>query len=219
MPYIHHIPAYRRHKSTGQAVVTVNGRDFYLGQDNTAASRRKYDRMIAEWQLGGRSLPSIGVSQNNLGTSYRRIRLTWSRTNRNVFTSVWHDGVAVSARRRLRTSAVMGVQKNARCQLGNMLFYFAALQVFVAPWSASNTTGRCHRSHGDHVQHCGLQTWELATQIWLSLYLARYVGGLCILLACPLLVHLPRNFLLIGKLPQAAVFCQVDRGRARHGQG
>ncbi len=62
MPYIHHIPAYRRHKSTGQAVVTVNGRDFYLGQDNTAASRREYDRMIAEWQLGGRSLPSIGVS-------------------------------------------------------------------------------------------------------------------------------------------------------------
>ena len=33
------IPSYRRHKPSGQAVVTLNGRDFYLGKWNTKASR------------------------------------------------------------------------------------------------------------------------------------------------------------------------------------
>lgn len=33
------IPSYRRHKPTGQAVVTIGGRDIYLGKHNTAASR------------------------------------------------------------------------------------------------------------------------------------------------------------------------------------
>ncbi len=30
---------YRRHKPTGQAVVTLGGRDCYLGRHGTAASR------------------------------------------------------------------------------------------------------------------------------------------------------------------------------------
>ena len=32
------VPSYRRHKPTGQAVVTINGTDLYLGKWNTAAS-------------------------------------------------------------------------------------------------------------------------------------------------------------------------------------
>ena len=43
------IPAYRLHKPTGQAVVTLNGRDFYLGRHGSPASRDEYDRLIAEW--------------------------------------------------------------------------------------------------------------------------------------------------------------------------
>ncbi len=42
------IPNYRRH-TTGQAVVTIDGKDFYLGPYGTAASKAAYDRIIGEW--------------------------------------------------------------------------------------------------------------------------------------------------------------------------
>ncbi len=49
-------PYYRLHKRSGQAVVTLNGRDMYLGKHNTPESRAEYDRLIAEWLLNGRVL-------------------------------------------------------------------------------------------------------------------------------------------------------------------
>ena len=45
------VPKYRRHKSSGQAVVTLGGRDCYLGKYNTAASKQAYQRLTAEWLL------------------------------------------------------------------------------------------------------------------------------------------------------------------------
>jgi integrase len=51
------VPAYRRHKPTGQAVVTLNGKDCYLGKWNSSPSRAEYDRLIGEWLAGGRYLP------------------------------------------------------------------------------------------------------------------------------------------------------------------
>jgi integrase len=46
---IHSVPKYRRHKQSGQAIVTVNGRDYLLGPYGSKTSRAKYDRLIAEW--------------------------------------------------------------------------------------------------------------------------------------------------------------------------
>ena len=40
------VPSYRRHKPTGQAVVTLNGKDHYLGKWNSKVSRVEYDRLI-----------------------------------------------------------------------------------------------------------------------------------------------------------------------------
>lgn len=54
----HEIPSYRLHKATGQAVVTLNAKDFYLGPWKSVASRLEYDRLIAEWASNGRQLPS-----------------------------------------------------------------------------------------------------------------------------------------------------------------
>ena len=51
-------PSYCCHKASGQAVVTLNGRDFYLGQYGTEASRAEYDRLVSEWLTHGRRLPS-----------------------------------------------------------------------------------------------------------------------------------------------------------------
>lgn len=52
------IPKYSKHRASGQAVVTLDGRDFYLGPHGTAASRQEYDRRIAEWIAAGRRLPA-----------------------------------------------------------------------------------------------------------------------------------------------------------------
>ena len=48
------VPSYRLHRSSGQAVVTLSGRDFYLGPHNTKASKDEYDRLVGEWLANGR---------------------------------------------------------------------------------------------------------------------------------------------------------------------
>lgn len=52
------IPKYRKHRATGQAVVTLGGKDHYLGPHRSKASKILYDRLIAQWLAGGRSLPA-----------------------------------------------------------------------------------------------------------------------------------------------------------------
>ncbi len=54
---VHATPKYRLHRPSGQAVVTLNGRDFYLGPWRSTASRAEYDRLIGEWLANGRRLP------------------------------------------------------------------------------------------------------------------------------------------------------------------
>ena len=51
------IPTYRLHKASGQAIVELDGKVFYLGKHKSKASRVKYDEMIAEWLLNGKKLP------------------------------------------------------------------------------------------------------------------------------------------------------------------
>ncbi len=52
------VPKYRQYRSSGQAVVTLDGRDFYLGLWRSTASRVEYDRLIGEWLPNGRHLPA-----------------------------------------------------------------------------------------------------------------------------------------------------------------
>jgi integrase len=52
------LPKYRKHRASGQAVVMLNGRDFYLGPHNTKASKVEYDRRIGEWLANNRSSPT-----------------------------------------------------------------------------------------------------------------------------------------------------------------
>jgi hypothetical protein len=44
-----HIPKYRKHRASGQALVTINGRGLYLGPHGTKASKVEYDRLVCEW--------------------------------------------------------------------------------------------------------------------------------------------------------------------------
>jgi hypothetical protein len=43
------IPSYRLHKPSGRAVVTIHGKDHYLGRFKTLESQQEYARLIAQW--------------------------------------------------------------------------------------------------------------------------------------------------------------------------
>lgn len=57
------VPKYRKHRASGQAVVTIAGRDHYLGPYGTKVSRLEYDRLITEWLASGR--PSTVVDSDD----------------------------------------------------------------------------------------------------------------------------------------------------------
>jgi len=59
------LPKYRKHRASGQAVVTLNRRDHYLGPHGTQASKHEYDRLIAEYLSSGRS-ETFGAPQHDL---------------------------------------------------------------------------------------------------------------------------------------------------------
>lgn len=50
MPRTPKQPAYQLHKATGQARVTINHRDVYLGKYDTPESREAYRKAIREWR-------------------------------------------------------------------------------------------------------------------------------------------------------------------------
>ena len=70
------LPKYRKHRASGQAVVTLNGKDHYLGPHGAKTSRLNYDRVIGEWLASGRSLAYGAVSDDltivELVADYRR---------------------------------------------------------------------------------------------------------------------------------------------------
>jgi integrase len=61
----HYIPRPTRHRS-GQAVVRLNGRDFYLGKFGTPVAKGEYERLIAEWLANGRRTPQDEITVNDL---------------------------------------------------------------------------------------------------------------------------------------------------------
>ena len=48
MPRVNKIPSYCRHKATGQAYVTIDGREQYLGKYGSPESQEKHARVVAE---------------------------------------------------------------------------------------------------------------------------------------------------------------------------
>ena len=60
------IPKYRRHRASGQAVVTLSGMDHYLGPHGTKTSWQEYDRLVAEWIARGRRPLATAVDRPDL---------------------------------------------------------------------------------------------------------------------------------------------------------
>lgn len=60
-----YVPAYRLHKSSGQAIVTLSSSDHLLGPFGSPESKTKYYRLVAEWIEGGRKPLGISPPQND----------------------------------------------------------------------------------------------------------------------------------------------------------
>ena len=61
------IPGYLHHKSTGQARVRIDGRDYYLGPYGSDASRVEYGNLVAK-HAGGISVDPLGKSVPESGS-------------------------------------------------------------------------------------------------------------------------------------------------------
>jgi hypothetical protein len=60
------IPSYRLHRPSGQAVVTLSGKDHYLGRHGSSESRVTYERLLAEWLVNDRSRSSPEPPKSDL---------------------------------------------------------------------------------------------------------------------------------------------------------
>jgi integrase len=49
------------HRASGRAIVSLNGKDHYLGEHGSAESRERYVEIIGRWLAGGRRLPEQPV--------------------------------------------------------------------------------------------------------------------------------------------------------------
>ena len=109
---VFHTPKCRLHKASGQAVVTISGKDVYLGKYNTVESRQRYDQVIAEWLSRGRRALEpevVPLSVNELLVSY----LGWAesyyrnRDDQPNEKELWHVRRALKPLRELfgRTAA------------------------------------------------------------------------------------------------------------------
>jgi integrase len=77
------IPQYCKHKGTGQAVVTIDGRDIYLGLYGTVDSRSRYNQIVAEWLAAGRRLPEDpqAVTVAEVVAAFRRYARTYYKNS------------------------------------------------------------------------------------------------------------------------------------------
>jgi len=62
-------PSYRLHKARNCAVVTIDGKDHYLGPYDSPESWEKYHRIVAEWMATRKKVPTSGTHLNTLTIS------------------------------------------------------------------------------------------------------------------------------------------------------
>ena len=91
------LPSYRKHGS-GCARVTIEGKDFLLGPFGSPESKRKYQRLIAEYLAGDRSssfgTPAVELTLIELLASYKKHCRKYYGTGDNSeywrFVPVWN---------------------------------------------------------------------------------------------------------------------------------
>ena len=72
-------PSLRLHKPSKQAVVTINGRDHYLGPWGSSRAKVEYDRLMGEWLANGgvTNAAERAVTVAELVLAYRKFADTY----------------------------------------------------------------------------------------------------------------------------------------------
>jgi integrase len=100
MPHINRPPAYRLHKSRNCAVVTIDGKNHYLGPYGSVESHEKYARLIAESRSNsGHLLPAPAAVAGEHGPSIGELILAYFR---HVQTYYVKDGQPTSEQDNIR---------------------------------------------------------------------------------------------------------------------
>ena len=63
------VPSYCLHKRSGQAIVVLSGKMFYLGPYGSEVSKREYDRVVGEWC----SPPRFGTGSKCNGKNFSAV--------------------------------------------------------------------------------------------------------------------------------------------------
>ncbi len=63
------LPKYSFHKVTGQARVRLNGKDYWLGKNDSKESRQRYAELLLEWEQATDIAPSY-VTFRQLSVMY-----------------------------------------------------------------------------------------------------------------------------------------------------
>ncbi len=92
------IPSYRLYKRTGQAIVCIEGRYFYLGPHGSPGNRREYDRLISEWLANGRIL--LDVSESASGMTIVELVAAYWRHVQTYYRKDWQPTSEVTSIRR-----------------------------------------------------------------------------------------------------------------------
>lgn len=79
------VPAYRLHKATGQAVVTIKGRQVYLGRHNEPQSLQRYHQICADSLAG----VSEGGTVAEVLLNYRKHAEGYYRKDGKPTSEVW----------------------------------------------------------------------------------------------------------------------------------
>jgi integrase len=80
MPRANRPPSYRLHKARNCAVVTIDGRNHYLGPYGSPESHEKYTRLLAEWRLNSNHLlPTTGPRRTASTLSVNELILAFFR--------------------------------------------------------------------------------------------------------------------------------------------
>jgi hypothetical protein len=73
-------PAYRLHKSTGQAVVRINGKTIYLGKHGTEESQQRYHQALADlWSPPGATPKPISSTANDSEITVTRLAVEYAK--------------------------------------------------------------------------------------------------------------------------------------------
>lgn len=155
-------PSYRKHKASGQAIVTLNGRMIYLGPYGSVASKHEYDRVIAEWlsagrQLPGQATPDLTVSE--LAARYWEHATTYygSPSGRGELDSI---KLVLGLLRRLYGATTV-------CTFGPRAFKSVRDQMVVAGWSRPYINAQARRVR--RIMKWAVEAELVPAEIWHAL--------------------------------------------------